>query len=763
MLAGAAIVWQARFSADMSFFLPTRPTPEQQVLVDQMQGGAVSRLLMIGIGGGDAGQRAALSRRLQATLAASPDFTLVQNGEHGTLDRARDELFAHRYLLSPAVTPGRFTPEGLQAAISNHIDRLGSPLGLALKPLFPADPTGELVEVLRQLDPGTQPASREGVWASRDGELALLIAQTAAAGADTDGQATAIAHLQANFAAAAAELLPGATLLLSGPGVFAVDARETIRDEITRLSALSMGLIALLLLVVYRSPRLLAAGLLPVASGTLAGIAAVALAFDTVFGVTVGFGAALIGEAVDYGIYYFIQSGRLGVAGWQARFWPTIRLGVLTSLAGFGTLLLSGFPGLAQLGLYALAGLATAALVTYALLPRLAGEGTWRPDLAPLGRRLAAALALLPRGRGLLLMMAMLAAALLLSQRDALWTTNLSVLSTVREADAAVDAALRAGLGAPDARYMVVLTAPGRDAALVAAEAAGQRLDALIREGIIGGYDNPARFLPSQAAQQARQAALPDPATLQAALAAAAPGLPLAVSRLEPFVDAVAAARQQPLLDRATLGEGGLGLLVDSLLAERDGRWTALLPLRPVGGTGHLTIPADQVRAALAGSGALFIDLKQEVDGLYGDYLEEAVRLALGGGLAIVALLAFSLRDGRRLLAVCLPLACAVTILLATLHLAGLRLHLLHLVGLLLVVAVGSNYALFFDHAARHPDDDPSTLASMAIASLTTAIGFGTLALSSVPVLQALGVTVGPGALLALLFAAVFVPRGTGR
>jgi predicted exporter len=43
------------------------------------------------------------------------------------------------------------------------------------------------------------------------------------------------------------------------------------------------------------------------------------------------------------------------------------------------------------------------------------------------------------------------------------------------------------------------------------------------------------------------------------------------------------------------------------------------------------------------------------------------------------------------------------------------------------------------------------------VAVLTTVIGFGTLASSSVPVLQAVGITVGPGALLALVLSAVLV------
>jgi predicted exporter len=91
------------------------------------------------------------------------------------------------------------------------------------------------------------------------------------------------------------------------------------------------------------------------------------------------------------------------------------------------------------------------------------------------------------------------------------------------------------------------------------------------------------------------------------------------------------------------------------------------------------------------------------------------------------------------------------------------------LIGLLLIAAVGSNYALFFDQPNKETQRDkaagqtpaanqiqPGTLASLAFANITTVIGFGLLGISTVPVLNAIGVTVGPGAILALLFAAVF-------
>jgi predicted exporter len=55
-----------------------------------------------------------------------------------------------------------------------------------------------------------------------------------------------------------------------------------------------------------------------------------------------------------------------------------------------------------------------------------------------------------------------------------------------------------------------------------------------------------------------------------------------------------------------------------------------------------------------------------------------------------------------------------------------------------------------------HGGITPRTLASLLLANLTTVAGFGVLAFSSVPVLHAIGITVGPGAILALLFSAVF-------
>jgi predicted exporter len=774
----AGIVVRTTFTADLSAFLPRAPSAEQQALVDQLLEGVASRLVLVGIEGGDGVNRAELSRQLARRLRQTPQVVSVSNGEVLGLEKDRELLFSHRYLLSPAVTPERFAATGLHAAIAESIDLLSSPAGLMMKSLLPRDPTGEMVALLGQLNSGALASMAHGAWASRDGQRALLLVQTLAPGSDIDAQEAALALIRQAFAEATQELgIGNARLLLSGPGAFAVSSRATIHNEVTRLALISAGLIVTLLLLIYRSFAALFLGLLPVLSGALAGVAAVSLGFGQVHGITLGFGTTLIGEAVDYAIYLFIQAERSGTQStqqphsgdWMTRFWPTIRLGVLTSLCGFASLLFSGFPGLAQLGLYSIAGLAVAAGVTRFVLPHLLPRGFCVRDISHLGEWLARLAYRGSRLRGLLTLLAFAALTVLLINQDQLWNRELSALSPIPPADLALDLSLRTDLGAPDAGTLVMVRGATLEATLQTAERVGERLQGLVETGAMGGFESPARFLPSQATQRSRQAALPERSVLRQNLRTALTDLPIQPARLDAFVDDVETARQQPLLDLASLSGSSLGLAVNSLLFQQAAGWSAMLPLRsPAAGHGSPGIGPQAVRQALIGmppSEVLFIDTKSETDHLYSAYLSEAMRLSLLGLLAIVVLLAFTLRSPARVLRVLLPLALSVLLVIAGLSLAGQKMTILHLVGLLLIVAVGSNYALFFDRSSAAGGPTPRTLASLLFANLTTVAGFGILAFSSVPVLQAIGSTVGPGAVLALLFSAILSeqrPRTAG-
>ena len=532
----ASIALRTHYTTDLSAFLPRSPTSTQQLLVEQLREGPAARLIIAAIEGGDPAVRAQVSVKMSQALRRRSEFAVVNNGDAASLERDRRFLFGHRYVLSDAMTAEHFSVAGLHAAIAAGVDALASPEGPLLKPLFPRDPTGELLNILDAAGSTHAPHTEGGVWASADGARALVLLQTRATGADTDAQQRACSAVRSAFAQAMRELPPqeqaGMHLLLSGPPVFAVAARALIEGEALKLSAISSALIALLLLSVYRSVPALVLGMVPVASGALAGVAAVALGFGAVHGITLGFGVTLIGESVDYSIYLFVQRS----GDWRRTLWPTLRLGVLTSIAGFAALVPSGFQGLAQLGLYSIAGLIAAALVTRYVLPGWLPETLAIRDLRPAGgapgtrHRSPAGPALRTGARaGRRRGNAVPAPRRALQPRAHRLEPRAAGAAGPRRAPA------RRTRGAGCALHGRGQRTHARRRA-GAAHALGARLTALADASVIGGFETPTRYLPGLTLQNARQAAIPPPPVLAAHLEHALEGLPVDGKVLRTFL-----------------------------------------------------------------------------------------------------------------------------------------------------------------------------------------------------------------------------------
>jgi predicted exporter len=750
----AAIVSRTEFTTDLSAFLPRSPSPAQQVLVDQLRDGIVSRLILIGIDGASDAVLAAMSRKTAAQLRADDRWVSVDNGEDTAFEKDREFLWRNRYVLSPAVAPDRFSVAGIRERLEEALQLLASPAGLLVQRILPSDPTGEMLVLLETLSGQNRPELREGVWFSKDGGRALLVAQTRARGYDIDAQEQGIRAIRAAFEKARTESdeARGAKLLLSGPGVFAVSARERIKGDATRISLFATLLVATLLLAVYRSVRLLGLALIPVASGVLAGIGAVSVAFGSVHGVTLGFGATLIGEGVDYAIYLFTQR-EPGIAprAALARIWPTLRLGVLTSICGFSAMLFSSFTGLAQLGLFSIAGLVVAAWVTRYVLPGLLPASLSTAPLSGLGTRLMPLIARAPVLRIPSLVLIAGGIAAVVASNRAIWTHELSNLSPISRAEQHMDEQLRRELGAPDVRHLIVITAPTQEAALESCERLAGALREAVQHRLLERYEYPALYLPSAAKQRERQAAIPTGEMLRRNLHAAVEGLPFRADVFQPFLDDAGRAKAAPSISREALQGTKLLFKVDALLVPRANEWVAMMPL-----TGVQDLPALKREVTAITPDPVVLDVKAAADELYQAYLREAIRNAILGALAIVILLFVALRSARRVLDVTIPLLAAVAFTASAIVLAGTALSIFHLVGLLLVVAVGSNYSLFFERQAASAQARERTIVSLLLANVSTVIGFGMLSLSSVPILHAIGTTVGIGAVLSLVFAAVF-------
>src|SRR3546814_16998712 len=104
-------------------------------------------------------------------------------------------------------------------------------------------------------------------------------------------------------------------------------------------------------------------------------------------------------------------------------------------MAGFGCLLFSGFAGLAQLGLFTIAGLTTAALVTRFVLPSLLPRNFAIRDLTHIGLRLQDGLYTLQKLRKGFFIIVLFACAALWLNLDHLWQPALDALTPISQQD----------------------------------------------------------------------------------------------------------------------------------------------------------------------------------------------------------------------------------------------------------------------------------------------------------------------------------------
>jgi predicted exporter len=730
--------WQlmrTRVVADLGAFLPPSASPAQQLLLEQMRSGVASRLLLVALGGAEAQRLAQASHSMAAKLRASGLFASVQNGGEEGLRADREAFMTYRYVLAPAAGGERFSAAALRKSLESALAELATQSAAPLRTTLPRDPTGELRRILERL-PATSPPRRGGVWFTGDGKRALLVAETLAGGFD------AVAQEQAIQAAVQAVEHP-LELEITGPGVFAAASRAAIERDAWLLSLASGTLVLLLLLRIYRRPGVVALCFVPVVSGLAVGTAAVSVAFGNVHAITLGFGATLVGEAVDYPSYACLNAGP-GESLRRAleRIWPTLRLAVMTTVLGGLTMLLSSFAGLAQLGLLSMTGVLVAGLVTRDVVPTLAGARPLTDRAfalpAPLERATLAARRLAP----LVWLLAAGAAALLIWHSSELWEDDLAAMNPVPERLKAADRELRRELGAPDVRYLILVQAPEREAVLQAAEMLEGKLDDLVRRQVIRGYDLATRYVPSLAEQRRRLAALPEAATLRTNLEQALDGLPFQRGVFEPFLRDVEQSRSRGPLGESELRGTVLGIKLQTLVVPAGNGWAVLVPLYGV---------AD---AQKLGTEVPVLDLKAESERLLAGYRLETLRLTALGMGAIVLVLAFGLRNARAVLQVVLPVALALLITAAFLQLAGQRLTVFHLIAMLLVMGIGLNYSLFFDRPEQNGVLRRRMLFALFVTCATTLLAFATLAFSSNPVLHAIGLTVSVGALAAFLASA---------
>ncbi len=751
-------------TTDLGAFLPKGESRVDSLMVDLLDKGATSNLMFIGIRSNNTEQIVAANQALAQRFSDSNHILAVHNSPQGLTQPQQQLIQQYRYLLSDRLATQTMTEQGLNAALEQRMQGLTSPLASLEKRFIRFDPTGEILHIMQQIisqDKDKSSASRliDGTWLAQSGQRGLMILELNATAFDLDGLSDAYEFITKQMEALKQQYQ--VEFDITGPGAFAVYSRDVIRDDVKLLSIMATTGVGFFLLLALRSLPMLLMVFVPLACGIISAIAAILLVFGKINGITLAFGVTLIGVAIDYPIHFFthLKNGKNDPSQSSLKLiWPTLRLGVFSTVIAYGSLLFAEMRGLQQLGLFTITGLLVAATTTRWILPLIL------PHKLPSNKGLSGLHDALERValpaykiRWLVLAATIAALVYLLLIDRTIADYNTRSLSPISKSQTALDREIRAELGHWSGGNLFLVTGDNDQQVLERLEALEPFLRELINQHKISDYASVASFLPSVERQTQRREALPDENILVANLNQALEGFPFKKGLFDQFI---ADVKQSKLLEPITISrlkEYDLDEKASALLHQKDDQWYAPILLYRVVSE---QVIADELDSAYPDQDWIsFISLQHQSNKIMENALNNMIKLITIGGFCIYLLLAISFRDFIRPFKIILPTLMAVGLTVFTLAFSGIALNVFHIVSLLLVVGLGLDYSLFFHRLTDHKDEWSSTFRALWMCCFSTVLVFGMLIISKTPPLHAVGLTVAIGAFLCLILGAIFASR----
>ncbi|QYM79606.1 MMPL family transporter [Horticoccus luteus] len=731
----ARLDYSQKISTNVLDLIPAEEQSPEIALVRSFANEAQSRVMLFALH--DTAQPnqppAAAAQRFATALARSPAFAeaVVVGGSTDQSAMGR-EIFTHRFeLLLPtflgdaerdfAATgqPAAQYPAWLAERSAARLEAfLSRPEATALQNVVVSDP---LLLVPSLIDRARLISSSD----SAAGGHALVWARLRASPLAEAGQQPAFAAIHA----ATAELqaaTPTLDVEYTGINRFAADSRARTEAELRWLNLLSivavLGISALFVRRIYKILHLV-----PIILLSLLGAWTIStLVFDRLHLLVFVIGSLLSGVAIDYGFYIFMQPSLTPDEPYGTklrRLLKPLLASCLTTVIGFSLLLFSNLPLIQQVGIFVGSGLLCAlggAMLYFAQLDRPFLAAREFGSLDAFAHRPA-----LRYAPTLLFGLAILIAAL--GPWHLHWRDDIRQLENPSADLRANEVKLRRLFGENHDQTLYLTYGA------TLAEA---------RENLAAFHADLARRAPDAPAASAGLV-LPTQTDWQA--------FPARLRHLDGFADAFSAALDRHGFDAQSFA-GFFSTFSNLRAFPPRGDYQQLIPLLDPIFTGPLALLYSR------GSPSWFLTIVDIPDGppappglhtvgvnqletlndLFTRYRWSALRLSLIG-LGMVILSVFVIYPWRRGIRIALIPAGSCFFVFGIFGLLGQPLNLFHLLGAFLGVCLSHNYAIFSADAATHGTAPP---ASIRLSALSTAVSFGVLSLSSIPVIHALGLTV---------------------
>lgn len=760
-VAIAFVALRLEVTTDISAFLPTGSDRARARISQAFARGDASRSMILTLEADSTPAAIAISRAFEEELRADSELmqslAFVEAGPPENIDESLWALYHPRRLSfvvpDEASATALVSDEGLEEAASELHRRLASPLSTLISQIAPEDPLLATAGLFERLQLGRSDGldTVEGRFVA-DERFAVFIVGTRASAFDAPEQRAVRQGLLSAHARLAARTEVG-PIETSGLARFSIRAEETIKADIRRTTLLSIAGLFALCLVVLRSFRLILLTLVPIGCAMLAATTVSLLLWGEVHGLTLAFGASLIGVCVDYVVHLYVHHSMhpdpAGPRGTLRRIWPALLLGATTTAVGFAVMAGSSFPGLRQVATFASVGVTAALVSTCVLLPPLLPHD---PPRAVLRDRLARGLAIrfewLRRQRRLGWVIVMLALAWTAWGAYAVqWDDDLSAMTRLDPAMVDEDERVRQRVAPLDQGRFIVALGDTEEDALQINDAVADALRHARASDELGAWQSVATLLPSAARQERIARIIREAPELRTRLERSLAAAGFNEAMFAPFF----AHLEQPTpasLTFAELAESPAAPLVRSMRMEVEGQVAFVTLVRDVQAAEALA------RRMEAIDGALYIDQNASMQAAMRAYRVRTVTLLGVGLFAVLAVLAVWYRSARVVLAALAPAVLAAGVTVAALAATGRTLDLVGLTAILMILSIGVDYGVFLAESRHDATRDlPATLLALLVCWLSTVLGFGVLALSEHPTMNTIGIVAAVGVTASLLLA----------
>ncbi len=539
---------------------------------------------------------------------------------------------------------------------------------------------------------------------------------------------------------------PSTHWVIAGMPLHAMAATTLAKNEIRVIGGGSVLGIIVLIFWVFRSVKPIAVAILSIVIGVIAATAACLLIFGEIHILSLVFGASLVGVSIDYSFHYFAEHLGEEEQDVLAAIFPGISLGLVTSLIGYLALLVAPFPGLQQMAVFSSVGLLAAYITVVGLYPVL----LQRKSSVSAARALQIAGGLVTFWQGIyqrqllakVLLVVMVVLAILLPQIKT--SDDIRLLRSSPASILAMEDTVAAIVGTRLSSEFFLVTGTSEQQVLEREESLLSRLD---DSRAVNGYQAVTQSLPSierqiQQRQWLASAMLEKDRTLYRYLL----NIGFEHKVIEDYATLLTAQPEYLAADQ-WLASPASSLHRQQWIDNGAGKgFASIVFLYDLDDAAMMREMASRM------DGVEFVDQVNDVSQLFQQYRQLAVQAVIVayGLIFILLLLRYPL---RRAVLVMIPPVYAAAFAVAITVILGVSVNLFSVLALLLVLAIGIDYTLFY--AESRVESRRKTALAIALSCTTTLLAFGLLALSDTPAIKSFGLTIAAGIALAFLLSPI--------